>query len=147
MVHALRQLGVEAYGLDASSYALSKAPAGVASYLKHGLADDLPFADNEFDLVIALDIMEHISEKELPTVCSEIMRVTSNKAVFCIPLTVEPTATHDKTHQTLKSREWWNELLAKYAVIEDNASCLDRSIWWFNIPHRVFVVRKNEAVV
>jgi len=61
MVKYLRMLGVEAYGVDASNYALTRADSEVRGYLKKGRIGKIPFSDKSFDLVVTYDVLEHIS--------------------------------------------------------------------------------------
>lgn len=52
----------EAAGVDVSEDALEFCRKRGLSAVKHGLAESLPFADAEFDLVTALDVIEHLDD-------------------------------------------------------------------------------------
>ena len=43
---------------------------------------DLPFKDNEFDVVCAFQILEHIPWEDFPTALSELQRVSKKNVVF-----------------------------------------------------------------
>lgn len=109
LVHALRILGVEAYGEDISEYAISNCHPKVSQYLS------LP-NDKKYDLLIAKDILEHIEEKNLP----EIFNKFTNKAdkfFFVIPLGDDNIFRIreyevDITHVTKKDEEWWINILS-----------------------------------
>lgn len=62
LVKALRDLGVEAYGIDGSDYAISKADQSIKNMLfKVNLNSDLfPFDDKKFDLIGSFYSVEHI---------------------------------------------------------------------------------------
>ena len=62
LVGALRDLGVEAYGIDGSEYALSKADPSIKNALfKINLnSDKFPFDDKKFDLIGSFYSVEHI---------------------------------------------------------------------------------------
>jgi SAM-dependent methyltransferase len=52
----------EASGVDVSHDALEFCRKRGLTSVKHGLAESLPFADAEFDLVTALDVVEHLDD-------------------------------------------------------------------------------------
>lgn len=62
LVHALRSLNIEAYGVDLSENALSHAVESVQGFLSQIDVDSepLPFNDKQFDLVIAHQILQHL---------------------------------------------------------------------------------------
>jgi len=62
-VYAFRELGVEAYGVDISEYAISQSPEIVRAALFSNVDVDfqkLPFQDEAFDMVTAMALMEHL---------------------------------------------------------------------------------------
>jgi len=66
LVKSLNELGVEAYGIDGSDYAISKAPSSIKDKLfKVNLNSDLfPFDDKKFDFVGSFYSVEHIHDIE-----------------------------------------------------------------------------------
>jgi SAM-dependent methyltransferase len=82
LVLALRRLGVEAFGVDVSDYALYSAPEKVRQYLfKVDLNnDELPFTNGNFDLVTAYSAFEYLDN--LPHALTEIHRVMRNGGVL-----------------------------------------------------------------
>lgn len=78
MVEDLRELGVDAYGLDVSTYAIGEASETVAPYLTVGdvrtaLAG---YGRNEFDFVLSMRVLECFSEAELPNIIKEMNRIS-----------------------------------------------------------------------
>lgn len=71
------------YGLDPDSHALSKNTTIINNVC--GIADDIPFPDNTFDLVVMAWVLEHVEEPE--KVFTEIHRVVKpgGKIVFLTP--------------------------------------------------------------
>jgi ubiquinone/menaquinone biosynthesis C-methylase UbiE len=58
--------------------------------LKPDLVGDvrnLPFRDNEFDVICAFQILEHIPWKDMPKALEELKRVTSKYVIISIPYT------------------------------------------------------------
>jgi len=47
----------------------------------------LPFKDNEFDVVCAFQIIEHIPWKDVPKALAELQRVSKKNVIFSIPYT------------------------------------------------------------
>lgn len=80
-----RDLGIEAFGFDYSKYAVSdegRYPRCKAEWLiRHDATEPWPYLDRSFDLVVGLDILEHIYEIDLPKVVDEMFHV-ANKYIF-----------------------------------------------------------------
>ena len=64
LVKAFQDLGAEAYGVDIAQDALSAAPEEIKKCLfrVNIIQDTLPFPDEKFDLIIALDLVEHLPD-------------------------------------------------------------------------------------
>src|SRR5206468_12881601 len=45
----------------------------------------LPFADNSFDVVCCLEVLEHIQPGQLPAACREIARVARHQTIIGVP--------------------------------------------------------------
>jgi ubiquinone/menaquinone biosynthesis C-methylase UbiE len=65
-VHALRELDIEAYGVDISEYAINNGVDGIREYLTCRDVDteQLPYAAESFDLVTSLRAMEHLNKPQ-----------------------------------------------------------------------------------
>jgi len=86
LVEALRELGLDACGCDASPFAVEHAAPGARGHVRLGeLADGLPFADGEFDLVSALEILEHLQPEKVPAALAELRRVCRGLVYATIP--------------------------------------------------------------
>jgi SAM-dependent methyltransferase len=82
LVLALRELGLEAFGVDVSDYAISSAPPEVRQHLfevdlNNG---ELPFGDGSFDLVTAYSTFEYLDD--LSHALREIFRVIEDGGVL-----------------------------------------------------------------
>jgi hypothetical protein len=64
LVKALRNLGVEAYGIDVSDYAIELADPSVRSYLWRMSVQDLG-ADEQYDLVHVNGVLVYLSMREI----------------------------------------------------------------------------------
>ena len=75
-----------------------------------------PETGRKFDLVICIDVLEHIPESDLPRIIKEIFDY-SGKYVFCTAAVKEAGKTLPNglnAHATVRPQEWWNELFAPY---------------------------------
>jgi len=59
-----RRLGLDVYGVDASSYMIRRVEKRLRDQatLKVGMAEDLPFDDNEFDLAVLINTLEFLDD-------------------------------------------------------------------------------------
>lgn len=89
MAHLLYELtqvvpGIKVVGVDISRYALEHAKPEVRNMLQYGHAQDLPFADNEFDLVISLATLHNLKVFDLKKALQEIGRVSKKNSYIMV---------------------------------------------------------------
>lgn len=110
LVAALRDLGVEAYGVDLSEYAISRVREDIRPYCAVGsLADPLPDSlPRRYDLVVSIEVLEHMPEedgkKSIANLCT-----MSDQILF----SSVPDDTTDPTHINLHETPYWCGLFAK----------------------------------
>jgi len=115
IVRRLNHLGCEAHGIDVSSWAVQNAEH---ANVRLASADQLPYPDNFFDLVISCHSMEHLPISVFDRSLSEICRVNSKFQFHLLPMigtppydgdaeAVREALRKDPTHQQLHSKEWW----------------------------------------
>jgi SAM-dependent methyltransferase len=86
VVEALRELGIDACGVDVSQYAVEQAAQGARGHISYGdLTRRLPFPDGRFDLVTVLETLEHLPPEVVPRALAELRRVTKAYVVATIP--------------------------------------------------------------
>lgn len=86
VVEALRELGVDARGVDVSQYAVEQAALGARGHIGYGdLSRRLPFPDGRFDLVTVLETLEHLEPDAVHHALAELRRVTSGYVIATIP--------------------------------------------------------------
>ena len=78
MLYDLKQLvpGISVTGIDISEYAIQNSPDEMKSFLQIGNAKQLPFADNSFDLVIAINTIHNLPLEDCFKALKEIERVS-----------------------------------------------------------------------
>lgn len=107
LVRDLRRLGVSAYGLDVSEYALSCAPEEVADYLfHHDITKPTEMTFPKVDLIYSIDTFEHLPEDSLPIVRSFMLKFGDQFYVKVGTLNT-PDWEHDESHITMHSLAWW----------------------------------------
>lgn len=74
----------DVYGIDSDHEAVKRAYTQGINAVKGNLADPLPFRDEMFDVVFALDVLEHIYD--LSFALGEIKRVLKSDGYFIISL-------------------------------------------------------------
>ena len=86
VVEAERELGLDAKGSDVSAWAVGHASTGAKGHLRQGnLLGRLPYRRDEFDLVTALETLEHLPPVSVPRAIREIARVAKGWVVATIP--------------------------------------------------------------
>ena len=78
--------GAQVCGIDQSQACIAAAQhhastSGFAIDYRCGVAEQLPYADQEFDVVICVDVLEHVAD--VKQVVTEISRILKPKGLFC----------------------------------------------------------------
>lgn len=89
MAHLLYELsqevpGLIVYGIDISQYALEHAKQEVRDRLQYAKAQELPFGNNEFDLVISLATLHNLKIYDLKKAVEEINRVSKKNSYIMV---------------------------------------------------------------
>ena len=112
LVETLRARGVDAYGLDLSAYAISKAAAEVAPYLKEGsIAAEL---DARYDLIVSIEVLEHMPALDADAAVANFCRHTDDVLFSSSPLDYSET-----THVNVRPPEYWAEQFARHGFVRD----------------------------
>lgn len=95
--------GVKYKGIDISNYAVKLNPYK----LDLNVGNILTYKDaNKYDLVLCLDILEHLKESELDKALENIQYLGDNY-IFSIPYLGDPNLLADSTHLIHQSKDWW----------------------------------------
>lgn len=153
LVAALRDRGVEAYGVDISEYAISKVREDIKPYcfvgsLTEPLPDGIP---DKYDLITNIEVLEHIyaedGEKAIENLCS---------LSDCVIFSSTPDDFTERTHVNVQQREYWARLFAAQGFFDDinyrptyltaYASCFRRkSDWLRQVEDYERNIRMSEA--
>ena len=105
LVKDLRDLGINCFGIDISSYAIDNCHPDVKNYLLVGDVRNLPYPNSEFDLVLSINTIHNLVRNDVIKALQELKRV-SKKNCF---VQIDSYLTED---QKRKFEEW--VLTAKY---------------------------------
>lgn len=86
MLYDLQQLipGLQLCGVDISAYALANAKEEVKDLLMQADAKALPFDDNSFDVVVSINTIHNLDERECGMALREIERVSRGKSFITV---------------------------------------------------------------
>jgi len=109
MVHALRLLGKQAYGVDISVYAIQNCHQAVKKYVS--VIDDVEELTGGWDLMIAKDVLEHTTKENVPSIL-ESFRTRAKQLFVVVPLGDGKRFRireyeMDITHIIREPEEWW----------------------------------------
>lgn len=121
IVMKLRAMDFDAWGVDISKYALSQAPPEVKPYLKLASAENLPFADNEFDIAFSSSTFEHLDEAILGRAIKETTRV-ARRGIISLTPGEDPNFDQDITHKTKRPLSWWKQQFPPEFEVRDDAN-------------------------
>lgn len=126
MLYDFEQLipGVQTTGLDISEYAIQNAHPGVEGKLIVGNAKELPFDDNEFDLVIAINTIHNLESDECAQALREIERVSKGNSFVVLDAyrteeEKERMFAWNLTGKTILSVESWREFFEENGYTGD----------------------------
>ena len=123
LVAALRDLGVEAYGVDISEYAIANVREDIRPYCAVGsLLEPLPeVLPRKYDLVLSIEVLEHLTAEDGKTAIRNLCQY-SDKILF----SSSPEDFEDITHINVQQREYWAEIFAKEKFYD---SIFNRPTW------------------
>ena len=111
-VQALRQHGVEAWGIDVSGHAISEVSPEAQPYCRVGSISE-PF-DREYDLIICQEVLEHMPQDEacwaIENICSHTEDVIFSSS---------PTDFTEPTHLNVQPPEFWALQFARLGFYRD----------------------------
>ncbi|MDE2180249.1 MAG: methyltransferase domain-containing protein [candidate division NC10 bacterium] len=112
LVEALRDRGVEAFGLDISEYAISQIRDDMRPYCWAASVVD-PFP-TRYDLVVCMEVLEH-----LPTAQAELAVANLCRYADDVLFSSTPDEFTEPTHLNVQSMDYWAELFAKHSFYRD----------------------------
>lgn len=118
-------LGLDAYGVDVSQYAIANGVKSIRPYLAcvDLTSDALTLPRQQFDLVVSYDTFEHLPVDGLPEILIKVFALT-DKAVLGIYVLDEPIAQlHNLVnkshfdHTSEHTSAWWIDRLSAFGYV------------------------------
>jgi len=107
LVEALRERGVEAYGIDISEYAISQVHEDIQPYCRAGSICE-PFATyglpERYDLIVNIEVLEHMQPAEVERAIVNLCTHTDD-----ILFSSSPFDYKEATHFHVQPPEYWAE--------------------------------------
>ena len=79
LVNDLIDLGIDAYGIDISEYAINNSFEKIRNKLQIGNAKNLPYEDKKFDLVLSINTIHNLTRDLCKQAIKEMLRVSKGK--------------------------------------------------------------------
>ncbi len=112
LVEALRDRGVEAYGIDISEYAISKVRKDIKPYCSVGSI--LNPLNRNYDLIISIEVIEHLNMNNHIKAIENLCNYTND---FLFSST--PTGYNDPSHFNIHPTYYWAKVFANNKFIRD----------------------------
>jgi SAM-dependent methyltransferase len=112
LVEALRERGVEAWGIDVSDYAIRQVHVDVRAYCAVGSITE-PFA-RTYDLITCIEVLEHLPRTDGLGAIENLCRHTDD-----ILFSSTPHDYAEATHFNVQPPEYWAERFAQHGFYHD----------------------------
>ena len=134
LVRALREKGVDAYGVDISSYAIESADAELRKYLNvQSLTEPLPkHFPEKYDLVVTIEVLEHMQPEDGALA---IKRLCSYSDAVLFSST--PHDLDNKTHVNVQQAEYWAKQFADNSFYRNLIQTTDFITPWAMLFHKM----------
>ncbi len=114
LVEQLRSLGIKAYGIDISEYAISEVPSRIKPFCKVGSV--LKPLDRKYDLIICIEVLEHLYPEDARKAISNLTK-HSREIIF----SSSPIDFKEKTHHNVKEPSYWSKLFSEMGFYRDES--------------------------
>lgn len=122
LVSALRQRGVEAWGLDISSYAIESAPEEIKPYLcVQSMTDPLPdHFPQRYDVAVTIEVLEHMFPEDGTKAIKRLCQY-SDTVIF----SSTPDDIDNRTHVNVQQAEYWAKEFSKHSFYRNLLQPMD----------------------
>ncbi len=112
LVEALRDRGVEAFGIDLSVYAISQVRPDMQPFCRVGSVTQ-PF-ERRYDLIVCIEVLEHMPAADAEQAIANFCQ-TADDILF----SSTPNDYGEPTHFNVQPPEVWAELFARHGFVRD----------------------------
>ena len=112
LVETLRTRGVDASGIDISSYAIGQAHESVRAFCRHGsIAEELT---ERYDLIVSIEVLEHMPTRDAEAAIANFCRHTDD-----VLFSSSPSDYKEPTHVNVHPPEYWASEFARHGFYRD----------------------------
>jgi SAM-dependent methyltransferase len=112
LVEGLRARGVDAEGIDISSYAIANVFEPMKPFCRQGsIADEFP---ERYDLIVSIEVLEHMPAAEGERAIANVCRHTDD-----VLFSSSPTDHRETSHVNVQPAEYWAEVFARQGFYRD----------------------------
>jgi SAM-dependent methyltransferase len=139
LVSGFRDIGVDAWGIDISEYAISQGREEHKPYLRaQSVFDPLPEQfPQSFDMVVSLEVAEHLPEELADSFIGRLCELADTVVFSSSPYDLK-----DKTHYNVQQAEYWCKRFAAHGFFR----CMDKSFSVLPAWSICFSKRQMDAV-
>jgi hypothetical protein len=112
LVEALRDRGVDAFGVDLSSYAIANTHDSVRAFCRQGSLTD-EFTDR-YDLIVTIEVLEHIPRHDAERAIDNICAHTDDVLFSSTPFNYQ-----EATHVNVHPPDYWVEQFGRHGFFRD----------------------------
>jgi SAM-dependent methyltransferase len=112
LVEQLRKIGVDAYGIDVSEWAIDQVPDEIRPYCRRASLTE-PI-DRRYDLITCIEVIEHIPAPDAATAVEQLCRATDR-----ILVSSSPWDYAEPTHVNVRPPEDWAAMFARNGFVRD----------------------------
>lgn len=134
LVEKLRGLGVSAFGIDISEYAIGKVDPSIQPFVRLGsIAETFP---RQYDLIVSIEVLEHMPKSDAERAIENFCQHTDDILFSSTPFDYRETS-----HINVQPPDYWTEQFARHGFFRD----VDFDAT-FITPWAVRLRRKNEPL-
>jgi SAM-dependent methyltransferase len=112
LVAALRDRGVEAWGIDISDYAIANVRDDIRPYCKvASVTEDL---ERDYDLILSIEVLEHLP-RHLADRAIEVLTTHTNDILF----SSTSGGFEDPSHQNAQASDYWIGMFGRHGFFRD----------------------------
>jgi GT2 family glycosyltransferase/2-polyprenyl-3-methyl-5-hydroxy-6-metoxy-1,4-benzoquinol methylase len=112
IVEALRDRGVEAFGIDISEYAIQNVREDIQPYVR--VASLLDPLSEPYDLIVCSEVLEHLTAAEGEQAIENLCKASDD-----ILFSSTPEDYREATHFNVRPPDYWSTLFALYGFVRD----------------------------
>ena len=112
LVEALRERGVDAYGIDLSAYAIEQVHDSTKAFCRLGsIAEDF---EGDYSLIVSIEVVEHMPAREAEAAIANMCAHTTD-----VLFSSSPHDFREPTHVNVHPPEHWAEEFARHGFFRD----------------------------